>query len=217
MHGSISGIRLLIAAVAASGICGIAALAALPPSPLAVYTSRTAFNAAAPGLPLQVFLPVNSPAVIPAPLSSTSNNGDFAPGNILPGIAISNQNTALSSTGLYVDGSSVACNWFGDPMVLTFSPAVSAFAADFFASSGGSSWAGEFEAGVFNGKKLLGKVRFHESAGQTSFFGLTSATPVTKIVISFRPSTDVDWAPHVENIAFGAGGAYVAETPLGLR
>jgi hypothetical protein len=207
MQRSVSQTHLLIAALIAVGGLSIPASAASQASPLTFYASRADFNAAAPGLPLEVFQPINSPAVISAPLSSTTNNGDFVPGSILPGISIRNQNPALSSTGLYIDGSSVACNWFGDPMVLTFAPGVSAFAADFFASSGGSSWAGTFTAGFYSGKKLLGGAKFTEGAGQTSFLGLTSTTLITRIIVNFYPSTDVDWAPHVENIAFGASGA----------
>ena len=92
-------------------------------------------------------------------------------------------------------------------MVLTFAPAVSAFAGDFFASSGGSSWAGTFTVGFYNGTKLIGGAKFTEGAGQTSFLGLTSTTPITRVIVNFHPSTDVDWAPHVENIAFGASTA----------
>jgi hypothetical protein len=54
---------------------------------------------------------------------------------------------------------------------------------------------------------MLGGTKFSATAGQTSFLGLTSTSPITRIIISFRPSTDVDWAPHVENIAFGASRA----------
>ena len=193
---------LMAAAGFATSASGVSA--ALP---LTYYPSRAAFNAAEPGLPLEVFQPINWPAVIPAPLSSTTNNGDFVPGSILPGIDISNKNTQSKATGLYADSSSVACNWFADPMILSFSPAVSAVGADFFASSGGSSWAGSFTAVIYNGTATLGVATFSEGAGQTTFFGLTSTLPVTSIEISFHPTTDVDWAPHVENIAFG-GGAF---------
>ena len=203
MQRNLAITRLFIAALIAFGSLTIRASTALPASSLTYYTSRTAFNTAAPGLPLQVFQPLFSPAVIPAPLSSTTNNSDFVPGSILPGITISNQNAASYSTGLYVAGSSVACNWFGDPLVLSFAPSILAFGADFFASSGGSSWAGTFTAALYNGKKKIGTARFKEGAGQTTFFGATATAPITKIVVSFFPSTDVDWAPHVENIAFG--------------
>jgi hypothetical protein len=193
-------VRLLIVS-----IVGIAALLtpASAASPLTYYPSRASFNAAQPSLPIQVFQPLYYPAVIASPLSSSENNSVFAPGSILPGLAISIDNKSLSPTGLYVDASSVACNWFGYPLILSFSPAITAFGADLFASSGGQSWAGTFTAVMYNGKTAIGEHRFSEAAYQNTFLGFTSTIPVTAILVTFRPSTDVDWAPHVENIAFG--------------
>ncbi len=84
----------------------IAAMVSLTPASHAAtityYTTRASFNTAEPGLPLETFSPISTPAVIAAPLSSTTNNSDFAAGNILPGISISNKNTASSANGLYV-------------------------------------------------------------------------------------------------------------------
>ena len=172
-------------------------------SPLTYYPSRAAFNAAQPGLPIQVYQPLNYPAEIPSPLSSKENNSVFPPGSILPGLVISISDKSLSATGLYVDATSVACNWFGYPMVLGFSPAITAFGVDLFASSGGPSWAGAFTVAMYNGKTLIGEHRFSEAANQSAFFGFTSITPVTQIAVTFQPATDVDWAPHVNNVAFG--------------
>lgn len=211
MHRDAPKTRLLIASLFAIAAFSIPASAASQASPLTYYTTRAAVNAVKPGLPLQVFQPINFPAVIPAPLSSTTNNGDFVAGSILPGFALINENPSLSATGLYVDAGSVGCNWFGDPLVLTFSPGISAFGADSFASSGGSSWAGVMVAGIYNGTTLLAEPGLNETAGQTVFLGFTSTTPVTKIVITFLPSTDVSWAPHVENIAFGASNVWYVD------
>ncbi len=193
-------VRLLIALIVAVAANLTPAFAA---SPLIYFPSRALFNAAQPGLPVQVFQPLYYPAVIASPLSISENNSVFPAGSILPGFAISIDDKSLSPTGLYVDSSSVACNWFGYPLVLSFSPAITAFGTDLFASSGGQSWAGTFTAVMYNGKTVIGEHRFSEVADQNTFLGFTSTIPVTRILVTFRPSTDVDWAPHVENIAFG--------------
>ena len=193
-------VRLLIASVVFVAAYSTPEWAA---SPLTYYPSRAAFTAAQPGLPLQVFQPLDYPAVIPSPLSSTENNSVFPPGSILPGMAISISNKALSPTGLYVDASSVACNWFGYPLVLSFSPAITAYGADLFASSGGQPLAGTLTAVIYSGNTLIGERRLSEAADQSTFLGFTSVISVTHILVTFRPTTDVDWAPHVQNVAFG--------------
>lgn len=193
-------IRLLIASVVAAAAQLFPASAA---SPLTYYPTRAAFNEAQPGLPMQVFQPLYYPAVIASPLSVAENDNVFAPGSILPGLTISISDKALSPTGLYVDASSVACNWFGYPLVLSFSPAVTALGVDLFASSGGPSLPGTFTAVMYDGRSAIAQHRVAGAANQSSFLGFTSMVPITSIVVSFHPSTDVDWAPHVENVAFG--------------
>ena len=169
---------------------------------LRYFSNRSAFNVAEPGLPLEDFDPINPRAVINGPLSSTQNNSDFAPGNILPGLTIRNQFKG-DAPGLSVLDGAVGSNYFEDPLVLSFAPGVRAVAADFFASSGGASWAGAFTASIYSGKALIGTRTFRESAGGTGFVGFTSTKDITRIVVVFQPTTDVGWAPYVDNIAFG--------------
>jgi hypothetical protein len=69
--------------------------------------TRTAFDAANAGLPEDVFKPISTPAVIDGPLSHTRNNSDFAPSNILPGLAIWNEIRA-NTPGLYVTGGAMS-------------------------------------------------------------------------------------------------------------
>ena len=53
------------------------------------YSDWASFNAAYPGLPVENFQEGNLGGAFPEPLNSTSNNGYFSPGDILPGISFS--------------------------------------------------------------------------------------------------------------------------------
>ncbi|HWF48243.1 MAG TPA: hypothetical protein VG168_14635, partial [Bryobacteraceae bacterium] len=52
---------------------------------------------------------------------------------------------------------------------------------------------------------------FSEAAFGNAFLGLSSDTAITSVAISFRPTTDLDWTPFVNNIAFGPAVSAVPE------
>ena len=61
---------------------------------LTLYTDRTVFDTAHPGLPVESFsgtpVPPNSVAECPAPFNTATNNACFPPGAIRPGISVVN-------------------------------------------------------------------------------------------------------------------------------
>lgn len=167
------------------------------------YSSRTSFDAAEPGLPVETFQPINQPGLVGSPLSSTQNNSNFQPGNILPGITITS-----GGSQLFVINGSVGNFQLSFPLVLGFNPGVRAVATDVYASTGFSpSETGAFTADIFSGATQIGATNFNEVAFGTAFLGLSSTVPITKVVLSFQPTTDLDWSPFVNNIAFGPTAA----------
>jgi hypothetical protein len=186
-------------------------------SVLTVFNDRTSFNAAAPGLPVMTFQPVQAqPFVLQAPLSSSNNEGFFTPGDILPGISISN-GLGANLRGLYIDFGAVGLFFFDDSLVLNFASGVKAFGVDLFSSEGTlpASIAGTFVVDIYDGAALLGEETFDEISGlqpaQGPFFGVTSTSPITSASISF--SGNRDGAPFINNVSFAATSAVAAPEP----
>jgi hypothetical protein len=103
------------------------------------YSDSSAFSAAAPGLSTQTFNPTNgTPGEIvgmPTPLDSSTNNGTFAPGDILPGLTITAGSPGPESLAYFASGTfgntnnEVNANFFGDTLILQFNPSVTAVSA----------------------------------------------------------------------------------------
>jgi hypothetical protein len=208
MKLSISHMRRSVAAVIA-----VAGLMTLVPADsrasVVFYTDRTAFNTAEPGLPVQNFSGANlfnQPYVThSSPLNSATNDAVFAAGSILPGLTVTTLLPGMVSNALIVEGGSVGPNWFGDTLILSFAPGVSAVGTDIFANtSPGSSLAGNFTEDVYNGSTLLGSKNFSEAAGAKGFIGVSSTIPITSVNLLY--TTD-DATTFVDNIAFGSVSA----------
>ena len=189
---------------------------------LVFYTSASGFNAAEPGLPVESFNNANvtSGTILleSSPVSSATSNSIFAGGSILPGLTVSNLNPKLTP-GLIVYGNgaifggtkTIGTNWFGDSLVLSFAPGVSAVAADVFAAtSPGQTLAGSFTADVYNGSTLLGSTSFTEDKGAFGFFGVSSSTRITSVNLLY--TTD-DATTFADNIAFGGSAPPPSAVP----
>src|SRR5262249_52207360 len=110
---------------------------------LIFYSTRATFDAANPGLPVETFSAARvNPgafATVGAPISSTTNDGVFLPGDILPGLSVGSGSGALIVLG---DGTvtgttkSVGATTFGANAVLSFAPGAFAVGTDVFAASG---------------------------------------------------------------------------------
>lgn len=195
----------------ASYMLGLPAL--LSGSTITYFTTRSSFNAAAPGLPTEGFnnarIPAGTYGLQSSPLSSATNNSIFSAGSIKPGLTISN-GTAGLKPGLIVYGAgaiyggtnAVGTNWFGDPLVLSFGSGVTALGADVFAAtSPGLTRGGQFTADFFNGTTLLGSTTFTENLGEFGFLGAASSTPITSVDLLY--TTD-DATTFADNISFGS-------------
>lgn len=180
---------------------------------LSYYNTRSAFDAAEPGLPVQSFDSANLSgqpyATQPNGINSATNNGVFSTGSILPGLTLGTLNPGAQATALEVYSGgpvgtkSIGNNWFGDTLVLTFGPGVSAVAEDAFANaSSGLSFAGTITEETFSGSTVLGSKTLTEAVGGSVFFGVSSSTlPITSVEITW--GGDNDASTFVSNVAFG--------------
>ena len=199
-----------VPAMVTGGILTLAAADVSRGATVTFYPTRAAFNAAAPGLPVETFAAANlfgqTEALEASPVSGATNDAVFPAGSILPGLTVSNLTTG-NTPGLIVyaggvgGSKSIGDNYFGDTTVLTFGPSVAAVAADVFANTGpGQSLAGSFTEQVYNGSTRLGSTTFTEAAGASAFVGVTSTTPITSVRLLY--TTD-DATTFVTNVAFG--------------
>src|SRR5262245_19700210 len=146
-------------------------------------TSRSAFTAQNPGLPTETFesarVAAGRFAIISGPVNSTTNNGVFLPGDLLPGFSIASvgTNTDLVVTGIGTTPGAtktVGVATFSNSMDITFSPAVTAVGTDLLTSVGpGIVGSGIFDISIFGTSGLLGTTTAAVS-GVNTFFGVVS-------------------------------------------
>src|SRR5215472_15099101 len=125
--------RLLLSLAA---VALLAAGAGQAEAGLIFYTARASFDAASPGLPVETFEAARvsgSHALVNSPIDSTTNDGVFQPGDILPGLLVGNT-PGSSTNGLVVTGTgavtgttkAVGTSLYADALSLSFTPGVSA-------------------------------------------------------------------------------------------
>ena len=163
-------------------------------APLAVhaapifYTDAATFGAAQPGLASQSF----------AGLTQGIHANNLA----VSEVTFSTQSPGQQSSALDVYGSSIGNNWFGDTLVLTFSPTVTAVGAQIVSEigeQGASPVSAPITERVYSGATLLGARTVTEASG---FFGVASATSITSITLF--SDCDVDCSTFVSNLSLGA-------------
>ena len=175
-------------------------------SATALFATRTAFNAAVPGLPVEDFeegqVAPNSVVTTAGPIMNGVVNNAFGnPNDILPGIIIQStdeghpaEEIALLGAGLIGNASKVlGANWFLDNTEILFPDGVGAVGMDVLLDTAGSLGIDVYGLGgqiLYSGSL--------NSSPQGAFFGMTSADPIARIVLLSSGGDLVD------NIAFGA-------------
>ena len=98
----------------------------------------------------------------------------------------------------------MATNYYGDTLILNFSPSVTAFGATLLANAnpGQETFAGNFTVDIYNGSTHLGSTATSEAAGGTAFIGAISTIPITKVEILFQYDSDA-WTV-ANSVAFGS-------------
>src|SRR5262249_44088074 len=161
---------------------------------LITFTTRLAFNAAAPGLPTETF---ESGLVAPGnvitcagPVSSATPSTCFPPGTLLPGVTYNSESALLALLGANFDGVGntskvLGPNFFADTFNLTFT---SANAAGFDVFAG--PVAGNVAIGVFSPANApLGSFTVFAPIGGTFFGVISDPGPIGRINVASQAST----------------------------
>src|SRR5262249_57977614 len=108
---------------------------------LTIYADRASFNAANPGLPVETFESAHTGTqAFTGPLSNTTSNASFQPGDILPGITFSTLGGPLlvAGPGLGANPTTALGNLTSpifpdaDSLLISPGPGVTAIAFDYF-------------------------------------------------------------------------------------
>jgi len=170
---------------------------------LTLYTDRTVFNTAHPGVPVESFsgtiVPPNSVAECPSPFNNATNNACFPTGAIRPGISVANTGggtlVVLTPPFFGVPCISVGPAFFADAGELQFSPPVEAVGFDFESNTGAT-----FTFTVFGPGGPLGTAT-HSAGIPGAFWGVdtSDAGGISRITFS-APGENGEL---VCNVAFG--------------
>jgi hypothetical protein len=186
---------------------------------LIFYPDRTTFDAANPGLPVEDFEEgVGDFTAFDAPLDSTTSNGTFSPGDILPGVSFTD-NPGPGSKGLYFapapfNGAAWTSKGIGqafpytDALDILFSPEVTAMAVDIFQNIGGGAQSAnpiEVLVSVYGpGDAFLGSEPVTVDPNSFGFFGVSSPLD---LITRISMNSVVQNFESIDNVAFGAAGA----------
>ena len=196
------------AVVVAGFVMTLIGFAAPASAALLTFDTRAAFNAAAPGLPVEDFEEGNIGAGgvggFDDPLDSSTNNAFFAPGEILTGLTLEasteeGDDLFILGPGLFSNPSIVVgANFFDASLDLLFSGA-SAIGLDI-----GSVFADStVTVSVFGPGDLLLNTFNVAATGTGTFFGvINDSGTISRInLVSTTNDREFEW---VDNVAFGA-------------
>ena len=185
---------------------------------LVTFSTRTTFDAAAPGLPTETFEDGNVSTVgiaCAAPADASTNNACFSPGDILPGLQVlsdgffSSTDSALHySTGIFSTTSALFANFFDDTLALEFDAGVEAVGFDAFTAKG----FGPLSISVFGTSGLLGTFALGAPTDKNgSFFGVVSSDALITRITLVSANFDVGPVEGVDNVSFGSAEVVAPE------
>jgi hypothetical protein len=206
-------------------IVGIAALAVWSggigraDAALITFTSAAAFTTANPGLAVEGFQNANTSntTTFTGPVNNSTNNAVFSPGDILPGVSLTDS-PGPDGDALYLAAAGQSANPtlalgsnlpITDAMDIFLNPGVSAVGFDIFQNGGGGSQSGvpqSYSVSVYGTAGLLGTFPTTVQSGQPGFFGVQStADAITRVSLLSPTQFEV-----VDNVRFGGA----AQTPI---
>jgi len=177
------------------------------------FSNRGAFDAAAPGLPIENFsntlVPPNRFEFCSPVLNSATNDACFAPGGILPGLSLTADAdgvlVTLTPTTLGVPWVSVGPNMFVANTMIGLASAT-AIGFDISAPAAG----GDLHISVFGSGGLLGPSSIvNVASGGAAFFGVVADEAIVQLILSNDPDAVV--SELVSNVAFGRPSSTVLE------
>ncbi len=169
------------------------------------FTDRAAFDAAAPGLPLEDFeagnVAAGSVETCSDPYDSSTSDACWAPGDILDGISLGSSSgggMVILGDGFFGGSSSIitGANTFTDYTYINFSPAVNAIGMDLLPANTVTINLYDVAGGLLATTAGTG-------GDSGLFWGVVSDEQITRIEIA----GDADAGEVLDNLAFGAGGS----------
>lgn len=188
----------------------------IAPVGVVLYDSRAAFNADAPGLPIEDWEEghVTGPFVFcNPPLNSASNDACFLPGEILPGLEYQDaplgggaDHVGLGGPGSWsMPSKFVYANIGIETSNLIFTPTVTAIGLDI--SSNGSGNTVLISLYDATDTLILTDTTTVGNLGELTFWGVISSVPIERLNVNIPNSEFVD------NIAFGGAIPPITPTP----
>jgi hypothetical protein len=189
------------------------------------FTNEASFDAATISLSTQTFAAANIAAgsfvPVDSPLNSATNDGVFAPGNILAGLTISSppQPDEPSLTIVGINGSSnankmVSITQGDSPLSLGFAPSVTAASANLFSLLDLSS--PSVSVSVYSPTSMLlgtGSAPNLPASGSGKFFGVIATNGDTIGLITFGP-----FVGHfgIDRVQFGTAASSAVPEPSSM-
>jgi hypothetical protein len=172
---------------------------------LTQFSTRAAFDAACPGLPVEDFEDARvAPGFVggTGALDKDTTGGGFLPGDILDGLRLeavpSNNLAILGDTSYGVSTKKVFANFDNDSLRITFyNGGVTCVGLDVSVLFDPAPVTAEFFDAAGNS---LGSVTVSAAVAGDTFVGVKSSTPIDRVIIS----TPAGIYKGVDNIAFGA-------------
>jgi hypothetical protein len=198
-HGRVWLLFAIAATLALGGTPGKAAT-------ITIYSSEAAFDADHPGLTVEDFedANVNTVSACPSPADTNSDNVCFSPGDIIPGITISDRTQDPIGLALFGPGfaeaanKSLTTNHFGTHFYIDFNPAPGAVGLQIW------KWlfSGTCTVWVTTSDSETEVFTLPCSTGAGTFLGLGSDTPITTIEIASDSAGDQN-AQGIAALKFG--------------
>jgi hypothetical protein len=198
------------------------------PTPLGgftIYTDRTAFVTAHPGLPYEDWdSSCTAITSFPAPLNATTTNACFNAGDVLPGIELRdnplNDEGGGSLNGLVFvpEGAAgalnsfVASNTFTNSHELHFTPSVSAVGLDL----GSLTTPATLRVRFYNGVTQITEYNFDSVGPAGAFLGLSDAGGITMVELLAANGAAGNGAEGTYGVFFGAAPTAVTLSDIGV-
>ena len=174
------------------------------------FSDRGAFDAAAPGLPIEHFsntlIAVDSIVGCSPVLNSATNDACFAPDGILPGLSLTADPgimVTVTPPALGLPSVSVGANFSVANTIIDLASAT-AVGFDIFAPRTG----GDLDIFFFGSEGLLGMSSVNVATGSTAFFGVVADEEIMQLTLSDDPNSVSEL---VSNVAFGWPSTTVPE------
>lgn len=189
----------------------------LTPNGLFAYTSQSEFESAFPGLAKEDFEESTIGDIFgnafPKPLNSSTGNAYFSPGDILDGLNITTEGTAVSGNELVIVGGNYS-TWNNTSKAVSNNSLLNLFTIEFSGSIVNavgmdlvfSSTTGDCVIKIYTNGDMLIETVTQALAVTPTFFGIYSTQPITKITLTKTPN---DNRVVVDNIQFGTVSSHL--------